>query len=272
MSVAQHSYDKVDFKYYPVSVTKTTKIVKGDHVWYDKTAAVAKSAVDFPWQGSLAQTLRQFAAVYIGISLDESPAGTNTPPGTFLTQDKIRVAKRGAGRHTCASQTLTKASLITLVQNGVTSALKANEVTATTDVNAAIGKCLHDGTVQTEALYEIFPRGDDLLSGTMFPYFVADPGTGVAIPVNKGMYQIVEFDIAAAEVNTLPAASWVGQEILLTVKTRTGGGARVVTVFAAFNDAGNTILTFNAVGETAVLKAGADLAYNILVTKGAAAS
>lgn len=80
---------------------------------------------------------------------------------------------------------------------------------------------------------------------------IADPGTGVAIPVTTdGVVPIVT---AAAETNTLAIPSYMGQELILTMNTRVGGD-RVVTASQAINQAGNTIMTFGAARDTICLR------------------
>lgn len=79
------------------------------------------------------------------------------------------------------------------------------------------------------------------------PFKVADPGTGAAIPVPNGDFQ-VDFTIgsAGAETNTLAIPLYAGQRCQMVVDT-IGTGTRAVTVASAFNVGGNTIITFDAV-------------------------
>lgn len=80
---------------------------------------------------------------------------------------------------------------------------------------------------------------------------IADPGTGVAIPVTAdGVVPIVT---AAAETNTLAIPSYMGQELILAMDTRVGGD-RVVTASQPINQAGNTIMTFGAARDTICLR------------------
>lgn len=81
---------------------------------------------------------------------------------------------------------------------------------------------------------------------------VADPGDGEAIPVDKSA--TIGFTHAGAETNTLADPTFVGQRLVLSDDVATSG-ARVVTAASAVNQAGNTVMTFNAAGETIVLEA-----------------
>jgi len=80
---------------------------------------------------------------------------------------------------------------------------------------------------------------------------IADPGTGVAIPVTAdGVVPIVT---AAAETNTLAIPSYMGQELILAMDTHVGGD-RVITASQAINQAGNTIMTFGAARDIICLR------------------
>ena len=75
---------------------------------------------------------------------------------------------------------------------------------------------------------------------------IADPGTGVAIPVDQsGSISIVT---AAAETNTLAIPSFLGQELSLNMDVRAVGD-RVITASVAINAAANTIMTFGVAGD-----------------------
>jgi hypothetical protein len=75
---------------------------------------------------------------------------------------------------------------------------------------------------------------------------VTDPGNGGAIPVTQhdGVCELVS---VGAETRTLAAPTYVGQRLVLSF--RTDGGDCVVTCATAFNQAGNTIATFNDAGD-----------------------
>lgn len=73
---------------------------------------------------------------------------------------------------------------------------------------------------------------------------LADPGTGVAIPVTKS----ASFSLAigaGAETNTLADPTYAGQELSL-ICTTVGGGTRAVTAASDINQATNTVMTFAA--------------------------
>jgi hypothetical protein len=82
---------------------------------------------------------------------------------------------------------------------------------------------------------------------------LADPGTGVAIPVTASRYVGLVVG-AGAETNTLAIPTFLGQKMILNVDT-IGGGTRVVTVGQGINKAGNTIITFAALRDNVVLEA-----------------
>ena len=92
---------------------------------------------------------------------------------------------------------------------------------------------------------DIYSRGSELDQ-------IADPGHAAAIDVSRsGEVQIVT---AAAETNTLAIPTFVGQRLILTMKTRAVGD-RVITVASAFNASGNTQITLDTAGDSICLEA-----------------
>lgn len=84
------------------------------------------------------------------------------------------------------------------------------------------------------------------------PLALADPGTGVAIPVTRSAS--IAITTAGAETNTLAIPTFLGQKLILFVDTYAVGD-RVVTASQAINQNGDTIMTFGAVRDTIVLEA-----------------
>lgn len=89
-------------------------------------------------------------------------------------------------------------------------------------------------------------------TSTQIPFLVADPGSGAAIPVTKSA--TINLTIAGAETNTLAIPTFVGQELIINVDTRSAG-SRVITSSQSINVAGNTIMTFDAVRDIIALVA-----------------
>ncbi len=84
------------------------------------------------------------------------------------------------------------------------------------------------------------------------PYTLVDPGDGIALRLagKNGTYEI---DTAAAETRLLRDPTKTGERMGIVL--RVDGGDCVVTADTAINQAGNTVLTFNAAGETIFLEA-----------------
>lgn len=100
---------------------------------------------------------------------------------------------------------------------------------------------------------------------------IADPGNAGAISVKQS--GVCAMTSAGAETRTLAIPSFIGQEISLIDDTHVGN--IVVTVAAAFNQAGNTILTFGAAADACTLKAmtvGGSLVWRIMGNDGVAVS
>ncbi len=82
--------------------------------------------------------------------------------------------------------------------------------------------------------------------GIIKPYVAhADPGNAGAIPVTSSGY--CPLVTAGAETRTLAAPTYIGQEILLYLKTDSGDC--VVTCATTFNETGNNTITFNDTGD-----------------------
>jgi len=112
-----------------------------------------------------------------------------------------------------------------------------------TDGDASTGLYLRDGSAWA-------PAGDQAAA-------LADPGTGVAIPVTRSA--TIAITTAAAETNTLAIPTFAGQVMNLICDVYAVGD-RVITASVKVNQAANTVLTFGAAGDfvqlTAVQEAG----------------
>lgn len=110
-----------------------------------------------------------------------------------------------------------------------------------------------------------------LKDGSVQPGAITDPGNAGAIAVTKSGY--CPLVSAGAETRTLAAPSFIGQRILLYLKT--DGGDCVVTVATGINQTGNNTITFNDAGDTVELVAkenGANKRWTLVVNDGAALS
>ena len=83
---------------------------------------------------------------------------------------------------------------------------------------------------------------------------IADPGNAGAIPVTASGH--VDIVTAAAETRTIAAPSFVGQELILSMKT--DGGDCVITVATTVNQTGNNTITLNDAGDAVLLVAKAN--------------
>lgn len=87
------------------------------------------------------------------------------------------------------------------------------------------------------------------------PFETLDPGSGAAIRVDR-WNQVVPLTIAAStsETNTLAAPLKAGQRVTIFAASVGSSGSRAVTVASAYDAAGGTVLTFDAVDERVVLE------------------
>lgn len=98
---------------------------------------------------------------------------------------------------------------------------------------------------------------------------ITDPGDAGAIPVTHGGY--CPLVTGGAETRTLAAPTFIGQELLLYLKT--DGGNCVVTCATTFNETGNNTATYDNTGEYQRLIAveeGANLRWREVANDGAA--
>ena len=112
------------------------------------------------------------------------------------------------------------------------------------------------------ALAELYPRS---------AVAIADPGDAGAIPVTRTGQ--VAITTAGAETRTLAIPTFAGQRLTLSMDVDAGDA--VVTVAAAFNQAGNNTITLNDAGDTVELvgvQVGGALVWRAVVNDGATLS
>jgi len=100
---------------------------------------------------------------------------------------------------------------------------------------------------------------------------ITDPGNAGALPVTASGYCALV--TGGAETRTLAAPSFIGQELLLYMKTDQGDC--VVTCATTINETGNNTITFANTGEAIRLTAveeGSTLRWRCAVADGAALS
>jgi predicted RecA/RadA family phage recombinase len=100
---------------------------------------------------------------------------------------------------------------------------------------------------------------------------IADPGASGAIPVTNSGH--VELVTAGAETRTIAAPTFLGQELLISFKTKVGNC--VITVTTTVNVTGNNTITFSAVQQAVRLQAvatGSNIRWSVVSADGAALS
>lgn len=97
----------------------------------------------------------------------------------------------------------------------------------------------------------IYHRAADGVARMLYPDSITDPGNAGAIPVLQA--GVCNLTTAAAETRTLAVPTYMGQRLTLCLKV--DGGDCVVTVASAYNQAGNTVITFNDAGDVVDLVA-----------------
>jgi predicted RecA/RadA family phage recombinase len=141
--------------------------------------------------------------------------------------------------------------------------------TATSTGNTFMGWCV--ATVgATDAVVQVKLFGSPAITVNHYGPLnnaITDPGNAGAIPVTaSGTVAIVT---AAAETRTLAAPSFVGQELLLYLKT--DGGDAVITCATGVNQTGNNKVTLNDAGDTlrlVAVESGANKRWRVVVNDG----
>lgn len=143
-------------------------------------------------------------------------------------------------------------------------------LTASAGGNTFFGFCVLDAASAAEfvRVYLFPPVSVTSYNATDNP--IADPGDAGAIPVTlSGSCQLVSI---AGETRTIADPTIVGQVISISLKT--DGGDVVLTVASPYNQAGDTTITFDDVGDSVTLIAvqdGADIEWRVLGSDGTTA-
>lgn len=165
-------------------------------------------------------------------------------PGGFditldLTTDSVLVKRQGA------SYVVVSFGLTNLASGGLGTALNSGAAGKGASMVALQDAGSYYPTDNVEAALQLVGMKDP---GNL----LGSPADAAAIPNNKS--GIVEIAIGAgAETNTLAGPTFTGQEMLICVASD-GGGTRAITVAAAFNATGNTIITLDDVLDTVLLR------------------
>lgn len=150
--------------------------------------------------------------------------------------------------------TITKTGEVTIANNAVENAMLADNSVDSAEIVAGAIDTAHLSAITTPTAKAI-----------------ADPGTGVAIPVT-GNGNLALTIAGAGETNALAVPTFAGQILTISADTVTGeGSARVVTVASPINAIGNDTITFDAAGGFISLygiKLGETFAWRVLASDG----
>lgn len=105
------------------------------------------------------------------------------------------------------------------------------------------------------------------IAGVLANNLIADPGNAGAVPVTAS--GVVEIVTAGAETRTIAAPTFLGQELVLCMKT--DGGDAVITVATAFNQTGNNTITMNDAGDSIrlhAIRSGSNLRWRVVCNDG----
>ena len=142
--------------------------------------------------------------------------------------------------------------------------------TATSGSNKLLGKTVLV-SADADTTVRVAMKAWGTVSHNPLTAAIADPGASGAIPVTASGH--VELVTAGAETRTIAAPTFLGEELLISFKTKVGNC--VVTVATTVNVAGNNTITFSAVQQALRLQAVANatnLRWSVVSIDGAALS
>ncbi|MCL4198991.1 MAG: DUF2190 family protein [Phycisphaerales bacterium] len=143
-------------------------------------------------------------------------------------------------------------------------------LTTTSTGNAYLGKTVR-AAADTDATARVLVDHSVIGLQSTLTGAIPDPGDAGAIPVAQSGY--VAIVTAGSETRTLAIPTFVGQELLLFIKT--DGGTCVITVASAINQTGNNTITMADVNDSIRLHAidnNGTLAWRVVCNDGAALS
>ncbi|MCL4196227.1 MAG: DUF2190 family protein [Phycisphaerales bacterium] len=143
-------------------------------------------------------------------------------------------------------------------------------LTTTSTGNAYLGKTVR-AAGDTDATARVLVDHSVIGLQSTLTGAIPDPGDAGAIPVAQSGY--VPIVTAGSETRTLAIPTFVGQELLLFIKT--DGGTCVITVASAINQTGNNTITMADVNDSIRLHAidnNGTLAWRVVCNDGAALS
>jgi predicted RecA/RadA family phage recombinase len=142
--------------------------------------------------------------------------------------------------------------------------------TTTSTGNTFLGKAVADAGASDEYV-DVLVDGSQISVQSVLANAITDPGNAGAIPVTASGY--VPLVTAGSETRTLAAPSFIGQELLLYIKT--DGGTCVITVASAINQTGNNTITMADVRDVirlVAIESGSSKVWHVVSNDGASLS
>ena len=199
--------------------------------------------------------------VHDGAAIDYTPGSAVAAGDVVVQGDLVGVAKLDIKANTLGALAVTGVFDFPKTTGGGT-ALTAGTVaywdavnavaTATSVGNKQLGKVVQDAADADETV-RVRLEGTSVASNPLTAA-VADPGASGAIPVTASGH--VDLVTAAAETRTLAAPTFLGQQLLIGLKT--DGGDCVITCATTVNQTGNNTITLDDAGDAILLVAKAN--------------
>jgi predicted RecA/RadA family phage recombinase len=225
----------------------------------------------------------QATFVQEGCSVDHTPSGAVDAGDVVVVNGHIRIAKLPIAASALGA--LASGGLFKVVKDSsnisdgnalywdadgdpVGGTAGTGAISTTSTNNTFFGFAQEDaGTGVATVKVRLIHVPSAIVTGAAIATAITDPGASGAIPVTgNGSVQIVS---AGAETRTLAAPSFVGQELLLCMKT--DGGDCVITCATGINQTGNNTITMNDAGDSIRLNAiqnGANIRWRVVYNDG----
>lgn len=155
--------------------------------------------------------------------------------------------------------------------NPVEGTAGSGAATLTASGNKYLGSALADAGEEAQHVYVLKTKQPAITLSSVLTSAIADPGNAGAIPVTGSGY--VAIVTAGSETRTLAAPTFVGQELLLYIKT--DGGTCVITVASAVNQTGNNTITMADVRDVirlVAIESGSNKVWHVASNDGAVLS
>lgn len=126
------------------NVASETVVHIGDLLWLNRNTGNVQPASEHTFSGSLSATQVQFTTGFIGVAMQASPAGSDTP---------IRIATSGTFQFESVGATPRLGQFAGSTNGGSGNSLRNQTLTTVSSASAAVGRVVHTQGVETGTVF-----------------------------------------------------------------------------------------------------------------------